>query len=106
MKTRGGWLRRNPTMAKALALAIVMWLVGIGVYGVLRDDVSVPVSLSRHGVGRYYHFHGAAAWLIAAGFLCLGASAMVTILRPLTGKTDQRPAVDRPPFGGPGWMFV
>jgi hypothetical protein len=93
MKTRGGWRSRNPTLANVLAAAVAVMLVGIWVPGVLRDDVAVPV---RHGGGRQYHFHGVAAWLLFAGFVCLGASVLLAISRRRKAqpgeKTDQRVA--------------
>ena len=93
MKTRGGWRSRNPTLANVLAAATGILLVGIWVPGVLRDDLAVPV---RYGHGRYYHFHGAAAWLLFAGFVCLGANILLAISRRRKNrpgeKTDQRVA--------------
>ena len=94
MKTRGGWLSRNPTLAKALAAATALLLVGVWVPGLLRDDLIVP---ARYSGGRYYHFHGVAAWLLFAGFVCVGASVLLAIARRRRtgpgGKTDQRVAV-------------
>ena len=78
MKTRGGWLSRNPTLAKALAVTTAVVLVGVWVPGLLRDDLTVPF---RHSGGRYYHFHGIAAWLLFAGFVCVGASVLLAIAR-------------------------
>src|SRR5262249_24362139 len=78
MKTCGGWLSRNPTLAKALAVTTAVVLVGVWVPGLLRDDLAVP--LWRSG-GRYYHFHGVAAWLLFVGFVCVGASVLFAIAR-------------------------
>ena len=84
MKTRGGWLSRNPTLAKALAAATALLLVGIWVPGLLSDDLTVPY---RYGRGRYFHFHGLAAWLLFAGFVCVGVSVLLAISwRRRTGR--------------------
>ena len=77
MKTRGSWRSRHPMLANVLALAVAAWMVGFSAYGVLRDDLSIPI---RYGDGRDYHFHGAAAWLLFAGFVCVGASILVAVL--------------------------
>jgi hypothetical protein len=82
-----------------LAAAIAAFLIGFGAYGVLSDDFEVP-AWGGHGppvgIRHYYHFHGAAAWLMSAGFVCLGASVVVVISRRLKAKpgekTDQRVA--------------
>jgi hypothetical protein len=88
MKTRGSWRSRNPTLAIVLAAAIAAFLVGFGAYGVLRDDLAVPAS-TRYGLTRHdYHFHGETAWLMFAGFACLGASIVLVIAR--RGRTDRR----------------
>jgi hypothetical protein len=85
MRTRGSWRSRNPRLANVLAVAIAVVLVGWPAYGVLRDDFAVPVG---HGNGPYYHFHGAAAWLMFAGFACLGASILVGVSLRLKANPD------------------
>jgi hypothetical protein len=85
MKTRGAWRSRNPRLANVLGVAIAALLVGFPAYGVLRDDFAVPVG---YGNGGYYHFHGVAAWLMFAGFACLGASILVVFARRLKGEPD------------------
>jgi hypothetical protein len=94
VRTRGGnWRSRNPALANALAAAIAVLLVGVWVPGMLRDDLVVP---TWAGTRHPYHFHGSAAWLLFAGFVCLAASVVVVIWRRLNakpgGKTDQRVA--------------
>jgi hypothetical protein len=99
MRTRGNWRSRNPTLANVLAAAIAACPVGFGAYGVLRDDLVVPPSRYGHSAatGHYYHFHGAAAWLVFAGLVCLGSSIVLAISRrpkaKPSGKTDQRVAL-------------
>ncbi|HWB47809.1 MAG TPA: hypothetical protein VG651_01765 [Stellaceae bacterium] len=94
MKARGaGWRSRHPTLANIGAAVIAASLIGFGLYGALRDDFAVPVS-PRHSNGRSYHFHGAAAWFVAAGFICVGVSVIIVIVRRLNAapseKIDQR----------------
>ena len=70
------------------------WLVGFGAYGVLRDDLVVPASTRSGqfiGPRHYYHFHGAAAWLMFAGFACLAASIVVVIARRLKAELGRKP---------------
>ncbi|GEP61816.1 hypothetical protein RSO01_89820 [Reyranella soli] len=94
---RGNWRSRNPMLANALATVIAAWLVGFGAYGVLRDDLAVPASRRYGGAKHYYHFHGVAAWLIFAGFACLGASIILVVYRRLkatpSGMADPRVAL-------------
>lgn len=59
-----------------LAVAIAALLVGWPAYGVLHDDFAVPVGRLD---GRDFHFHGAALWLMFAGFACQAASIPVTV---------------------------
>jgi hypothetical protein len=85
MTTLGNWRSRHPMCANALAVGIAAWLIGFGAYGVLRDDLAVSVS-ARYGDSDYYHFHGAAAWLMAGGFVCLGVGVVVVIARRLRSE--------------------
>jgi len=98
MKARGGiWRARHPWLANVLAGATAACLVGFGVYGVVRDDLPVPSSLRYGNPHRYFHLHGAAAWLMAAGLVCSGVSMAIVVWRRLTAKPgakiDQRAAI-------------
>jgi uncharacterized membrane protein len=77
-----------------LAVAIAALLVGWPAYGALHDDFAVPVGYLD---GRDFHFHGAAAWLMFAGFACQAASILVVVWLRLKanpgGKTGQNVAV-------------
>jgi hypothetical protein len=90
MKTRGAWRSRHPALANVVAVAIAALLVGFPAYGVWRDDFAVPVG---QGDGRYYHFHGAEAWLMFAGFACVGASILIVVARRLNGEPDGKTGI-------------
>ena len=83
MKTQGSWRSRHPTLANLLAVAIAAALVGWPAYGVLHDDFSVP---SGGHDGRYYHFHGAGAWLMFVGFACEAAAILIVVSLRLTAS--------------------
>jgi len=84
MRTSGSWRSRNPMLANILATVIAAGLIGFGAYGVVRDDL--PVSIRFGGAKHHYHYHGAAAWLMFAGFACLGASIILVVYRRLKAK--------------------
>jgi hypothetical protein len=87
MRTRNNWRSRNPTLSNVLGAAIAVLLVGVWVPGMLRDDMVVP---TWAGTKHPYHFHGATAWLMFAGFVCLGASVVVVISRRLKAEPDEK----------------
>ena len=97
MKARGGiWRSRHPALANIAAAFIAVLMVGIWVPGLLHDDLAVPIAV-RFANGRYYHFHGAAAWLLFAGFVLVAASIALAVVRRVKTepgrKTDQRVAI-------------
>jgi len=95
MKTHGSWRSRHPALANVLAVAIAAALVGWPAYGVLHDDFSIPAG---HLHGRYYHFHGAEAWLMFVGFACQAAAILIVVSLRLVaanpgGKAGQNVAM-------------
>ena len=86
----------SPAVGNALLAALAAWAFGYGAYGVWRDDLDMPsvATLGRfHNWSQSHHFHGASAWVVAAGMACFGAGAAIYLIRRLKaapgGKADR-----------------
>ena len=84
MRTSRSWRSRNLLLANILATVIAAVLIGFGAYGIVRDDL--PVSIRFGGAKHHYHYQGVAAWLMFAGFACLGASILLEVYRSSKAK--------------------
>jgi hypothetical protein len=94
-KPRETWRKRHPAFSSAIQVPLVTLLVGYGAYGVLNDNITVPYSAGsrHHHTAVYLHFHGASAWLVFAGFACIGAGWLVALAWRGKGRFGKQPYV-------------
>jgi hypothetical protein len=78
----------DPKLGNMLIAALAAATFAYGAYGVWHNDLDVPMVGTRRAWP--HHFHGASAWLVFAGLLCLSAAIMIFVIRRLGTPPNER----------------